>query len=165
MPKNLPSLRAKRKATFRRLIQRLKKDLKEQEPYLDRCREYDRDPSFIDEVKVYFQPLDVSAKTVNGVIILNENLIESGKWEDIMRYLTHESIHVLQQEAGKVQGKVDKDKYLDDENEQEAFRTQIEYMEEHDPPKKVQEYLEQLLDHHNIKGPKRDHYIRELTQD
>jgi hypothetical protein len=143
----------------------LKRDLKQQEPYLEKCKEYDKDPNFVDTVQVCFQPLDVSAKTINGVVILNENLIESNNWEDIMRYVVHEMTHVMQQEAGKVQGKVDKDKYLDDENEQEAFQAQLEYMSDHEPPKKIQLYLEQLLDHHDIKGPKRKHYIRELTKD
>lgn len=107
----------------------------------------------------------MSAKTINGLVVLNENLIETGKWEDIMRYVIHEVVHVMQQEAGKVQGKVDKDEYLDDENEQEAFQAQIEYMDDHEPPEKIQQYLEQLLDHHDVKGPKRKHYIRELTKD
>jgi hypothetical protein len=153
------------KNAFKRLIKRLKQDVKKQEPYLKKCEEYDRDPDMIDDVQMSFEPLDVSAKTVNGVIILNENLIETGKWEDIMRYCIHEITHVMQQEAGKVDGKVDKDKYLDDENEQEAFQAQIEYMDDHEPPEKIQQYLEQLLDHHDIQGPKREHYIRELTKD
>jgi hypothetical protein len=164
MPKKI-SLSAKRKAAFRRLIQRLKKDLKSQEPYLEKCKEYSKDPNFVDEVKICFQPLDVSAKTVNGIIILNEKLIESGDWEDIMRYVVHEMVHVMQQEAGKVKGKVDKDEYLDDENEQEAFQAQIEYMDDHESPEKIQQYLEDLLDHHDIQGPKREQYIRELTKD
>lgn len=150
---------------FDRLIDRLKKDLKQQEPYIKKCEEYREDIDFIDNIKVYFKPLDVSAKTVNGIIILNEDLILSGNWEDIQRYLVHEFSHVLQQKNNKVDGRVDKDKYLDDENEQEAFQAQLEYMSDHDPPEKIQQYLEQLLDHHNIKEPKRIHYIRELTKD
>lgn len=82
-----------------------------------------------------------------------------------MRYVVHEMVHVMQQEAGKVKGKVDKDEYLDDENEQEAFQAQIEYMDDHESPEKIQQYLEDLLDHHDIQGPKREQYIRELTKD
>jgi hypothetical protein len=148
-----------------RLIKRMKEDMKKQDPYLDKCKEYDKDIDFIDSIEIRFEPLDVSAKTINGVVILNENLINSDKWEDIMRYCVHETSHVFQQGAGEVDGKVDKDKYLDDENEQEAFRAQIEYMDDHEPPEKIQQYLEQLLDHHDIKGPKREHYKRELTKD
>ena len=143
----------------------MKQDLKKQEPYIEKCKEYGEDIDYIDSIKIYFSPLDVSAKTVNGVIILNESLIENGKWEDIMRYITHEFVHCLQQQFGLVNGKVDKDKYLDDKNEQEAFQAQIEYMEDHESPEEVQQYLEQLLDHHNIKGPKREYYKRELTDD
>lgn len=151
---------------FKQLVDKLKKDLKKQEPYVKKCKEYGKNLDFIDHVKIYFEPLDVSAKTINGVIVLNQELLRNGDWEDIMRYIIHESTHVFQQEAGEVDGKVDKDKYLDDKNEQEAFQAQIEYMDDHEPPEKIQEYLEQLLDHHDIKNPKkRQHYIRKLIED
>lgn len=151
---------------FERLIKRFKEDLKQQEPYIKKCKEYGEDVDFIDNVEIYFKPLDVSAKTVNGVIILNENLILSGDWESIQRYCQHELVHVFQQINGKVDGKVDKDKYLDDENEQEAFQAQLEYMSDHESPEEVQEYLEQLLDHHNIEDEnKREEYIEKLTKD
>jgi Mlc titration factor MtfA (ptsG expression regulator) len=119
----------------------------------------------VDEVKIHFKPIDVSAKTINGVIILNEKLIESGDWEDVMRYVVHEMVHVMQQEDGKVNGRVDKNRYLDDKNEQEAFQTQLEYMDDHESHENVQLYLEQLLDHHDIKGKERKEKIRILTKD
>jgi len=147
------------------LIKKIKKEVKKEEPYKEKCKKYNKDIDFVDSVEIKFEPLDVSAKTINGIIILNENLLKSEKWEDIMRYVIHELTHCFQQEAGMVKGKVDKDKYLDDENEQEAFQAQIEYMDDHESPEKIQLYLEQLLDHHDVKGKKRKEYIQELTKD
>lgn len=155
----------KSQAEQRKLIQKMKKQIQKEEVFLEKCKEYGRDPSFVNDAKITFEPLDVSAKTVNGDVILNEKLFEDGDWEDIMRYVLHELCHVLQQEAGKVDGKVDKEDYLDDDNEQEAFRTQISYMADHESPEELQEYLEQLLDHHDIKGRERKEKIRELTKD
>lgn len=148
-----------------RLIEKMKEDVKKQEPYIEKCKEYGESPDFIDNVEIKIEPLDVSAKTINGVVIINQNIVLNGDWEDIIRYVIHEVIHCFQQENGMVDGKTKKDKYLDDENEQEAFQVQLEYMDDHEPPEKVQEYLENLLDHHNIKDTKkRKEYIKELTK-
>jgi len=155
----------KRKAQMRRFICKLKFALKKEEPFLEKCKEYKKDPSFVDDVKISFEPLDVSAKTINGVIILNEELLDNGDWDDIMRYIVHEMTHVLQQEAGMVDGKTDDEDYLDDRNEQEAFQAQIEYMDDHGSAEELQEYLENLLDHHDIKGKERKDKIRILTKD
>jgi len=152
------------KAKQRRLIQKLKMALKKEKEFIEKCEKYDRRPNFIDDVKVSFQPLDVSAKTINGEIILNESLLEKD-WVEQMRYLLHESTHVLQQEAGQVNGKVDKDNYLDDENEQEAFQAQISFQNKHEGPEEVQEYIENLLDHHDIKGKERKEKEKMLTEE
>lgn len=150
---------------FVKLVDRLKKDLKNQDVYIEKCKEYQEDIDYVDDIEIYFAPLDVSAKTVNGTIILNENLIESDDWEDIQRYTIHELTHCFQQENGLVDGPI-KGRYLDDENEQEAFKAQLEYMSEYDSPEEIQEYLEQLLDHHNINNEKqREKYIKKLTED
>lgn len=138
--------------------------MKKEQAFLDKCKEYNRDPDFVNDVHISFEPLDVSAKTVNGEIFLNENLFGKGDFHDAMRYFQHELCHVLQQEAGMVNGKTPKKDYLDDENEIEAFQVQLEYMNEH-TPEEVQEYLEQLMDHHNISGKERKRKIRELTKD
>lgn len=154
----------KRKAEQKRLIAKLKEALKKEPAFMEKCKEYNRSPNFIDDVKITFEPLDVSAKTINGRIILNETLFDKGDWHDQMRYMTHESCHVLQQEGGYVDGPVDRDNYLDDPNEQEAFKVQLEYMDEH-TPEEVQTYLENLLDHHDIRGEERREKIEELTKD
>ena len=151
------------KAKQRKLIQKLKRKVKHVEPFLEKCEEYQRDKDFVDDVKITFQPLDVSAKTLNGEVILNEKMLDDD-FEDVMRYTVHELCHVLQQEAGKVSEKVDRDDYLDDENEQEAFDAQLQYMSDHETPEEIQAYLERLLDHHDITGKERVQKIRELTK-
>lgn len=146
-----------------RLIAKLKEALKKEEPYLEKCKEYGESPNIVDFVKVTFEPLDVSAKTINGRIILNENLFDQGDWNDQLRYLIHEVVHVLQQKNGMVEGKTDREDYLDDPNEQEAFQVQLEYMDEH-TPEEVQQYLENLLDHHDIEGKERKEKKEKLTE-
>lgn len=133
----------------------MKADMKDEEEYIEMCEKYNKDTSFVDGVEITFKPLDVSAKTINGKIILNEKLLDS-PWKDKMRYGIHELTHVLQQESGKVNGKTDKEDYLDDPNEQEAFEAQISYMKDHESPEEVQQYIEDLLDHHNIEGEERE---------
>lgn len=154
----------KRKAEQRRLINKLKKEVQKEPAFLDKCKEYGWPPNFVDDVKITFEPLDVSAKTINGRVILNDSLFDKGDWHDQMRYIIHELTHVIQQEEGMVEGKVDKNNYLDDPNEQEAFQVQLEYMDEH-TPEEVQRYLENLLDHHNIKGKERKEKKEVLIED
>jgi len=143
----------------------LKKALKKEDEYLEKCEEYHKDKDFVDSVHISFEPdLDVSAKTVNGQIFLNDKLFDK-EWDVQMRYIIHEIVHVMQQKDGKVQGKVDKDDYLDDTNEQEAFTAQISYMCEHDDVEEVQEYIENLLTHHGIEGKERKEKAKKLTED
>jgi len=147
----------------RKLIQRAKRLLKKEPAFVAFCEERGKDIDFVDDVKISFQPLDVSAKTVNEEVILNDKLI-GGEMRDIVRYIIHEVTHVSQQEANEVKEKSNKDDYLDDPLEQEAFSNQLEYMDDHYSEEEIQEYLEQLLDHHDIKGKERKEKIRELTK-
>ena len=153
-----------KRAKQRKALQKAKREVKIEPAYLEICKEYDADPDVIDDVKISFVPLDVSAKTVNGRVFLNDRLFDAGDMDDVKRYIIHEFTHCLQQAEGKVDGPVDKDEYLDDENEQEAFQVQLEFMDDHYTPEEMQGYLEQLLDHHEIKGKERKQKIRELTK-
>jgi hypothetical protein len=149
----------------RLLILKFKKNLKNQPVYLDLCKKYKEDIEIIDDVKISFLPLDVSAKTINGQIIINEELLKNKDWVEVERYFIHELTHVFQQKHNKVQGVVDKEDYLDDKNEQEAFQAQIEFMDDNgNSEEEIQEYLEHLLDHHDIKGKERKEKIKILTK-
>lgn len=160
----IKSAKKKKNKKYERIIKKIKEMIKKENAYIEKCKEYKKDIDFIDGVEIYLNPLDVSAKTINGVVILNKNLL-FGEPDELMRYVIHEVVHVMQQETGKVNDKTNSKDYLDDENEQEAFRAQISYMSEYDDPEEIQSYLERLLDHHDIKGKERKEKIKELTKD
>lgn len=147
-------------------VKKLKNKIKQEESYVKMCEEKEKSLDEIDKIDIDFIELDVSARTVDGKIDLNKQLL-NGPFRDIMRYVIHEVTHVFQQIDGDVEeGSADKsgDDYLDDENEGEAFSVQVDYMQDHYPDQDIIEYLEQLLDHHKIFN-KRDRIerIRELT--
>lgn len=143
-------------------IKDLKELIKKDDIYINKCKEYGKNINFIDDVNVSFSDdLDVSAKTINGEIILNGKLFNQEITIQI-RYLQHELVHVLQQASGKVNGKTEKEDYLDDKNEQEAFSTQIAYMCEHDTPEQIVDYIENLLDHHDIHGKERKEKAKKI---
>lgn len=146
-------------------VKELKELVKKDEVFIDKCKEYDTDPSFVDSVKVSFSPtLDVSAKTINGEIFLNDKLFHDDMSVQA-RYILHELTHCLQQDNNMVSGKTDKEDYLDDENEQEAFGAQIAYMCEHEDAEEIQNYIENLLDHHNIKGKERREKAKKIIEE
>jgi hypothetical protein len=146
-----------------KLITELRKKLKKSPVAHRLCDKYDEDPDFIDDIPIRFEPLDVSAKTVNGEIILNSKLLE-GDFRDNMRYLVHEFTHCLQQEHGKVdESSRDKD-YLDDPNEKEAFKAQVDFMETAYDPEEIQVYLDGLMKHHDVRGKERIRKIKELAK-
>jgi len=145
------------------LIAELRKKLKRSPVAHRLCDKYDEDVDFIDEISILFEPLDVSAKTVNGEIILNSKLLE-GDFRDNMRYLIHEFVHCLQQEHGKVDESTKDEDYLDDPNEQEAFKAQVDEMETTYDPEEIQIYLDGLMKHHDVRGKERLQKIRELKR-
>ena len=148
------------------IIVQLVKELAKQEPIFSQiCEEFDADvEDAIDSVSLEFCPLDVSAKTVNGCIYLNEHLLES-EVREIIKYFAHELKHVFQQHNGLVDSNTKKEDYLDDPNEIDAFQTQIEFMDDHYTDEEIQTYIENLLDHHKIHGKERKEKIKELTKD
>jgi len=147
------------------IVRKIKTEIKEEKAYKKVCREKGRPLDAVDKVNINFVELDVSARTVNKQIDLNKQLLE-GPFKDIMRYVIHEVAHVFQQENGEVnEGSADKsgDDYLDDDNEEEAFGFQIDYMKDHCADSEINEYLEQLLDHHKIFNKKdRKEKIKDL---
>lgn len=150
------------------IIKRIKKEIKNEDAYKEICKKKNKPLDIIDKVNINFIELDVSARTANARIDLNEKLLD-GPFRDIMRYIVHEITHVFQQIDGDVdEGSANKsgDDYLADDNEEEAFGFQVDYMKDHYPDMEIVNYLEQLLDHHKIFNKKeRKERIRELTGD
>lgn len=146
-----------------KLIAALRKELKGSPIARRLCDKYDESPDFIDRIPIQFAPLDVSAKTVEGKVLLNSKLLE-GDFRDDMRYLVHEFTHCLQQEHGKVDDSAKDKDYLDDPNEEEAFKAQIDFMETTYSPKEIQEYLDGLVRHHGLEGEEKEKKIEELKK-
>jgi len=147
-----------------KLIAELRRKLKGNQIARRLCGRYHENPEkLIDETPIRFEPLDVSAKTVDGEIILNDKLL-GGKTRDMMRYLVHELTHVNQQKHNKVKELSNSEDYLEDDNEEEAFKTQVDYMEEVYSPEEIQTYLEGLVRHHGLTGKERIRKIKELAR-
>lgn len=147
----------------KKLVEQLRRRLKGTKVARRLCAKYGETPEFIDSIPIRFAPLDVSAKTVDGEIMLNEKLL-GGEPRDCLRYLVHELVHCLQQDHGKVDEKSNNVDYLDDPNEKEAFRAQVDFMETAYDPEYVQTYLDGLMSHHDVRGKERIRKIRELMR-
>lgn len=146
-----------------KLISKLREFLKKEEVVQEVLKKYDLDDSIIDYVQIKFEPLDVSAKTVDGVIILNEKLLNMHV-RDIIRYLAHELTHCAQQKTRNINEEKGED-YLDQEGEIEAFQTQLCVMEEMYDTEEMQKYLDGLMNHHGLKGKERREKIEELLEE
>lgn len=144
------------------LINKMRNALKKEEVVQDTLKRHGLDESVLDHMSIRFEPLDVSAKTVDGDIILNEKLL-NGEWRDIMRYLVHETCHVGQQNTSDIT-ESQKGDYLDDPNEVEAFKAQVDFMETTYTPEEIQTYLDGLMKHHDVRGKERLQKIRELKR-
>jgi hypothetical protein len=132
----------------------MKECVKKDSAVIEKFKEYDIPIDKIDGVHVEFKDLDVSAKTKNAKIYLNKKMLEpDSKIKDPTHYLAHELTHWLQQTTGNVAGHKVED-YLDKPTEVEAFQVQIEFKEKHEGEEEADEYVEELLDHHDIDSKK-----------
>lgn len=119
------------------------------------CKEYGVSVDYIDYIPTMFSDLDVSAKTVKGVVYLNYKLLCDGDFFRDYSYLAHEYTHHMQQcfSDGPTQGS-DDGEYLDNKYEIEGFQNQVEYMANEFGEDKAEEYVDNLLDHHDITDKK-----------
>ena len=126
------------------------------------CIEHNKDISLLMGIPIDLSSeIDVSAKTEDGRIILNAALLD-GEFEILMRYVIHELVHVMQHIDG---GSKDKKKdYLNRDSELDAFKYQIEFDSENRSEKDVMEYVEGLLDFHDIPEDERDDKEEELME-
>jgi hypothetical protein len=143
------------KAELLEIINKMKGHIRDHEVVSDMFDEYGVDLDELDLIPMAFADLDVSARTDHGVIYLNYRLLEDGDWRDDDHYLVHEITHFLQQTTGTkpTQGANDGD-YLENKFEQEGFQNQTEYISDTKGDKEAEEYVEQVLDHHDVQDPK-----------
>lgn len=141
--------------TLNRIIDKAKNKLKSDPVMIDMFKEHGIDIEEMQYFPTYFADLDVSAKTDHGIVYLNYKLLDDGFSEKNYSYLIHEYRHVLQQTAGTKPTKSSDDgEYLDNEFEQEAFQDQVEYLSNEFGKDHAEEYVDDLLDHHEITNKK-----------
>ncbi len=135
-----------------RIINKAKKELKQDKVMKALFKDYGVDINEIDYIPTYFKNLDVSAKTDHAVVWLNYSLLLDGAFDrKDYSYLIHEYSHWLQQTTGNKPTKSsDNGSYLDNPFEQEGFQNQIEYIANHFGEDEAENYVDDLLDHHDI---------------
>ena len=149
-----------------RVIGDMKKQVKSDPDVKAKFKEYDIPLDAINDVHVEFADLDVSAKTKDGKIYLNEKMLGSdSEVKDPTHYLAHELVHFLQQLTGNTAGHKLVDDYLEKPTEVEAFQVQVKFKERHEGEDEAAEYVEDLLDHHDVKDPKDRKDKKEEIQD
>ncbi len=136
------------------LLDMIKAEIKKSDTVKDMCKEHGVELDYIDLVPMAFADLDVSARTDKGCIYFNYKLIDDFL-QDHLHYCVHELKHNFQQcyGDGPTEGSSDDD-YLDNEFEQEGFQAQTEYIDEKSGPKAADNYIEKVMDHHEV--PKED---------
>jgi hypothetical protein len=83
-----------------------------------------------------------------------------------MHYIVHELCHWMQQSKSDPHelipsGDHDLD-YLDMPSEHEAFMFQVQFIKEFSGKKAAEEYVEELLDFHELKGKRREEKRKQL---
>ena len=133
------------------IISKIKEEIKKDPITKELLRQYSKDESFIDAIPLDFsEDIDVSAKTINARILLNKNLLKE-PFDIILRYAIHELVHSLQHvNLNDDFNKYEEYEYLDRPDELEAFQVQIEFDKERRGEDAVVEYVEDLLDYHDI---------------
>src|SRR5271163_405068 len=141
--------------SLNRMIKKMREYLKKSEVVQKMFKEYGVDISEIDHIPMMFGNLDVSAKTDHGVIIFNYQLLTDGDFFKDFSYGVHEVTHWLQQTTGdKATKSSDDGSYLDNPYEQEGFQNQIEYISDQFGKDEAEQYVDDLLDHHDVDSKK-----------
>lgn len=138
-------------SALNRMIKKMREFLKKDGVVQEMFKEYGVDIEEIDLIPMRFGKLDVSAKTDHGVIIFNYKLLTDGDFFKDFSYGVHEMTHWLQQTTGdKPTQSSDDGSYLDNPFEQEGFQNQVEYISNMFGEDEAEEYVDDLLEHHEI---------------
>ena len=139
-----------------KIINALKKKVKKNEIVQKMYEDYGVDIDELDLVPMGFADLDVSARTDHGVIWLNYNMLQDGSFLNDDHYLVHELTHVLQQTTGDGPTTGGKDDYLDNKYEQEGFQNQTEYIADTQGEDAAEDYIDQVMDKHEVPNAERE---------
>jgi hypothetical protein len=139
------------------IINKAKKIVKDSDVLKKIIKDWDGDDDSLELAPFCFSDdLDVSARTDHGIIYINYNLIKDCEnmdeiCDNIDHYILHEFTHNMQQCFGDkpTQG-ADDGSYLENEFEQEGFQNQTEYISDTKGEEEAEQYIEDLLDHHDV---------------
>ena len=133
------------------VLQKVREKIKESDVVADLCKEYGVGLDYIDLIPMAFVDLEVSARTEKGCIYFNTELLDGG-FESDDHYMAHEIVHHFQQcfGDGPTRGSENSEDYLDNEYEQEGFQAQTEYLSETRDDESAVDYVEQVLEHHDV---------------
>lgn len=141
--------------SLNRMIKKLREFLKKDKTTNEMFKEYGVNINEIDYIPMIFGNIDVSAKTDHGVIIYNYSLLTDGDFFKDFSYGVHEMTHWLQQTTGdKATKSSDDGSYLDNPYEQEGFQNQVQYIANHFGDDEAENYVDDLLDHHDVDSKK-----------
>jgi predicted SprT family Zn-dependent metalloprotease len=144
-------------------ISKIKNFLKKDEVVKEIFDKYNKSMDDMDGIAISFEKdLDVTAKTIDGKIILNTSLMDEN-FNIICRYVVHELTHVFQHIEKEFSKKQKKEKeYLDRPEEIEAFQNQVKFDSKKRSRKEAIKYIEDLLNYHKIKKEKKEEKKRQL---
>ncbi len=151
----IDEVKSKSPKSLLNLINYAKKSLKKDPVLIKVFKEHDVDLDFLDLIPIKFGDIKVSATTQRGVITLNYKLLCDGNFLKDYGYLIHEITHYLQQcfRNKPTQGAEEGD-YLENPDEQEGFKYQIQYIAKEFGENRADDYVENLLDHHEVEDKK-----------
>ncbi len=128
------------------------------------CADNNIDEDILRIIPIDFGEDEVTAKTVNASISLNPKLIEK-PFNIVMRYVIHEFSHCIQHIVDYGKDDPDKSKdYLNKEDEIEAFQYQIKFDAENRGKKEAENYVDKLLEYHDLPDTRREDKKDELLE-
>jgi hypothetical protein len=150
---------------LRPVIEEVRRRLKQHPIVREIFKKHDLDIDEIDMIAMCFADIDVSARTDHGVIYFGLKLLKDGDFSKDDHYLVHELTHYCQQTTGDdATPGSDEGEYLDNPAEKEGFQNQSEYLADTRGDLAAEKYINQVLDHHKVKGKKRERRLKELLE-
>lgn len=145
------------------LLAEIKRTMRNDDVVKEICKEHGFDIDILDGIPIEFiEDLEASAKTTNSCIKLNSNLLDE-EFEVIMRYAVHELVHALQHMLPDNYN-CDDEEYLERPDELSAFQYQIKYEDKERGKDKAEEYVDDLIEYHEIPPEKQENKKEELLE-
>jgi len=150
-----------------KLIEEMRGRVKKDPVVIAKFKEYSVSLDEIDTVHVEFADLDVSAKTKDKKIYINQSMLKpdsSVSIEGIFAYFVHELTHYLQQSSHKSIDDSANVDYIDKPTENEAFKVQVDYKKENEGEGVAEKYVDDLMDYHDVDRKKRKKKKKEMLE-